>query len=137
MINVMIIGLGSGLGGISRYLLASSLQNAFPGNFPFGTLAVNIIGCFFIGCMFTYLNHKFNTHAARIDAFIVVGFLGGFTTFSAFSLQTIQLIEARLHIQAISYVIISILTCLLACYSGTVISKKVFPEPETFSQQSV
>jgi CrcB protein len=93
MINLLILGLGGFLGAISRYLLSEYVQNSFKqSNFPYGTLAVNIIGCFILGLL---------THAAGarglLDAqtrlFLMVGFVGAFTTFSTFSVESASLFQ--------------------------------------------
>ena len=82
----LIVGLGSFIGGIARYLLSTLVQQKITGGFPFGTAAVNLIGCFIIGCLFG-LSEKW---ALDVEwrLLLITGLLGGFTTFSAFSAET-------------------------------------------------
>jgi CrcB protein len=113
---ILAIGIGSCLGGISRYLLSQFIQNKFLSAFPFGTLTVNIIGCFFIGIIFG-LSEKGNvTMLWRL--FLVTGFLGGFTTFSSFSNETVGLLRDGQIWHAFTYVISSVFVGLLATFTG-------------------
>lgn len=81
------LALAGAMGTLCRYLLAGFVQNIGGAEFPWGTLAVNIIGCFIAGCLWTFFeNHSTFTGELRIIVFI--GFLGAFTTFSAFILET-------------------------------------------------
>ena len=102
----LIVGIGSFLGGISRYLLSMFVQERIPGNFPYGTFAVNLIGCFAIGCLFG-LSEKWQL-SLELRLLFVTGLLGGFTTFSAFSAETHYLFKTG-HIETgLLYVISSI-----------------------------
>jgi CrcB protein len=113
---ILAIGIGSCLGGISRYLLSQFIQNKFLSAFPFGTLTVNIIGCFFIGIIFG-LSEKGNvTMLWRL--FLVTGFLGGFTTFSSFSNETVGLLRDGQIWHAFTYLISSVFVGLLATFTG-------------------
>jgi len=113
---ILAIGIGSCLGGISRYLLSQFIQNKFLSAFPFGTLAINIIGCFLIGIIFG-LSEKGNvTMLWRL--FLVTGFLGGFTTFSSFSNETVGLLRDGQIWHAFTYIITSVFIGLLATFTG-------------------
>ena len=102
------IAIGSALGG-SRFALSQSLASA---TFPWGTLSVNILGCFLIGIF-----------AATLEAqpwrqFLMIGLCGGFTTFSSFSLETINLLRDGQPLRAGAYIAASVLLCLLAAWAG-------------------
>jgi CrcB protein len=84
---ILAIGIGSFIGGILRYLLSLFIQNKFLSAFPFGTMSVNILGCFLIGLVFGLSDRGNISMEARL--FLATGFLGGFTTFSAFSNETV------------------------------------------------
>lgn len=92
------------------------LQNGVENHFPYGTLLVNLIGCFCMGCFAAYvLKHDLPDH---IYFFITTGFLGGFTTLSAFSLETIMMLRTgHLH-AAVLYVLASVVLGLLLAYMG-------------------
>ncbi|GHU65080.1 putative fluoride ion transporter CrcB [Bacteroidia bacterium] len=120
---LFLIGLGSFFGGTSRYLLQQYIQARFLSAFPFGTLAVNLTGCFLIGLVFGLAN-KWNL-GTEWKMFLATGFLGGFTTFSAFSNETINLIHDEQFIHAILYVLASVLLGLAATAIAYIITKNV------------
>jgi len=113
---LLAIGLGSFLGGISRYLLTLFIQNKILSTFPYGTLGVNIIGCFLIGIVFG-LSARGNINV-EWRLFLATGFLGGFTTFSSFSNETISMLRDAQYWQAFSYVGLSVLVGLVATFGG-------------------
>ena len=107
---------GDAIGAALRYLVSITLL------FPFGTLAVNGIGSFFIGLAFVILTAK---GADRMIVFAMTGVLGGFTTFSAFSLNTFKLLEAGRMVFAGGYVVASALLSLAAVFSGNLLKSGV------------
>ena len=113
---ILAIGIGSCIGGICRYLLSQFIQNKFLSSFPFGTLGVNIIGCFLIGIVFG-LSERGNL---GIDwrLFLATGVLGGFTTFSAFSNETVGLLRDGQFWHAFTYITCSVIIGLLATFTG-------------------
>ena len=113
---LLAIGLGSFLGGISRYLVTLFLQNKFLSTFPYGTLGVNIIGCFLIGIVYG-LSARGNINV-EWRLFLATGFLGGFTTFSSFSNDTVSLLRDAQYWQAFSYIALSVLVGLVATFGG-------------------
>jgi CrcB protein len=91
MTRLLLIGVGGFLGSVARYLLSGTVQTLLRSEtFPFGTLAVNVLGCFVVGLV-SYLADSRGAFTGDTRAFIVVGVLGGFTTFSAFGNETINL----------------------------------------------
>jgi fluoride exporter len=113
---ILLIGIGSFIGGIFRYLLSLFIQNKFLSAFPFGTLTVNIIGCFLIGIIFGLSERGNITIEWRL--FLVTGFLGGFTTFSSFSNETVALFRDGQLWHAFTYIITSVAIGLLATFTG-------------------
>lgn len=113
---ILLIGLGSFIGGISRYLLSVAVHNKMPSAFPYGTLTVNIIGCFLIGLALGFHERSGLTNEWRL--FIVTGLLGGFTTFSAFSFESIDLFRNGQTGPALLYITGSILLGLTATFAG-------------------
>ncbi len=115
---VLLIGLGSFIGGVSRYLLSQLIQNKALTSFPWGTLTVNVIGCLLIGMVFGISERSGLTNDWRL--FLATGLLGGFTTFSAFSFESISLIRDGQAGSALLYIGCSIVLGLLATYGGMV-----------------
>ena len=120
---VALVGIGSFIGGTLRYLIAQMVQSKFLSAFPFGTLTVNIIGCLVIGIVFG-LSEKLNL-SPEWRLFLATGICGGFTTFSAFSLETMQLLRVGQIFYGLLYVATSILVGLLAVYLGMTLLKLI------------
>lgn len=113
---VLFVGLGSFIGGISRYLVSLFIQNKFLSTFPYGTLAVNIIGCFLIGIIYGF-SERGNMNAEwRI--FLATGIMGGFTTFSSFSNETVSMLRDAQYLQAFSYIFFSVIIGLAVTFAG-------------------
>jgi fluoride exporter len=113
---LLVIGSGSFIGGISRYLLSQLIHTRYTTEFPIGTLGVNILGCFFIGLFFG-LSEKLN-FAHEWQLFLITGILGGFTTFSAFSNETFSLMRDGQMWIAISYILLSVVFGIVATFLG-------------------
>ncbi|MCB1688884.1 MAG: fluoride efflux transporter CrcB [Halioglobus sp.] len=109
---LLFIALGGASGAVSRYLLANWMHSLWEGRFPIGTLAVNMLGSFAIGIVYVLLVEKQVVHADW-QGVLMVGFLGAFTTFSTFSLETITLFEAGDVAQAAVYMIGSAIVCVV------------------------
>jgi fluoride exporter len=118
---LLVIGTGSFIGGIFRYLLSQFILSKVHFPFPFGTLTVNIIGCLLIGFVFG-LSERGNVSIGW-QLFLMTGMLGGFTTFSAFSNETILLFRDGQFGYALAYIGSSVLIGLLATFTGTTLAK--------------
>lgn len=120
---LLLIGSGSFLGGIMRYLLSQFVQIRTPFTFPLGTLIVNILGCLLIGLIVGYIDRE--NIALEWRFFLITGLLGGFTTFSAFSMESINLFRDGHLGYALIYITLSIMLGLLATFiSYSLISNK-------------
>ena len=113
---ILVIGAGSFIGGASRYVLSQFIQNKFLSTFPYGTLGVNIIGCFLIGLVFGFNERGNITMEWRL--FLATGIIGGFTTFSAFSNETVSLLRDGQFWHAFVYILASVFIGLLATFIG-------------------
>lgn len=115
---VFLVGIGGFIGSSGRYLAGTLIQRCVQqGSLPLGTLVVNVLGCLLIGCMGRWgqESHWWGDNGHLV---IVVGFLGGFTTFSAFGFETVALIRAKQMGAAFLYVTASLLLGLLAVLAG-------------------
>ena len=121
--KILLVAIGSGLGGVLRYLVPCWIGAAK--GFPWATLTVNVVGSLLIGLLSGLLVRHGGSSAESIRAFAVVGFCGGFTTFSTFSNETFSLIESSQWLSAVAYVSLSILAGLAAVFLGYWISKGV------------
>ncbi len=119
--NLLYIFLGGGLGAISRFGLSSGIQSLAEHTrlhrFPIGIFACNILGSFLIGCLFGYIASRGNQHPAWLHPLAVTGFLGAFTTFSTFALDT-QKLFASSPALAILNIAASVVGSLLAVWLG-------------------
>jgi CrcB protein len=112
----LLIAVGGAAGSILRYFVGRTVQGSSASGFPVGTMVVNVSGCFLIGVLLRqFLNMQ---TSPEIRAMLVVGFCGGFTTFSTFSADTIGLIEGGEYARAAWYVTLSVLLCLGATFAG-------------------
>jgi CrcB protein len=118
---ILAIGTGSFIGGISRYLMSQFVQSRVPSDFPYGTMAVNILGCFLIGMVFAIGDNSSLSEEWKL--FLTTGLLGGFTTFSAFSNETVQLLRDSQYITAGMYTAGSLGIGLIATFLGIVVVK--------------
>jgi CrcB protein len=118
---ILAIGFGSFLGGISRYLLTQYIQSKVLSGFPYGTLVINVAGCFLIGLVFAFSLKGSLSHEWRL--FLATGILGGFTTYSAFSYETVALIRDGQLTTAFGYVALSLALGLLATFTGMQITR--------------
>ena len=113
---VLLVGLGSFIGGISRYLVTLFIQNKFLSSFPYGTLVVNITGCFLIGVIYGFSDRGSMNAEWRI--FFATGIMGGFTTFSSFSNETVGMLRDAQYWPAFSYLALSVIIGLAATFGG-------------------
>jgi len=111
------IAFGGAIGAVSRYWLYSAVQRLHDSGFPLGTFVVNVLGSFLIGVFFVLLAEKAQI-AEQWRPIIVVGFLGGLTTFSTFSLDALLLFEQGHYNTALFYIISSIVLCLIVAFAG-------------------
>ena len=111
------IAVGAALGGVSRYYLASSIQQRFGASFPWGTLVINITGSLLLGFIMRY---ALATPGVSVEmrALLTTGFCGGYTTFSTFSYETAALLEDGQYQRAGAYALASVLVALAATFCG-------------------
>lgn len=113
---ILLIGTGSFIGGVLRYALSQFIQTKSLSTFPFGTLGVNIVGCFAIGLVFAFSERTNMSPEMRL--FLATGICGGFTTFSAFSNETFSLMRNGQLLYASAYITSSVLFGIFATFIG-------------------
>ena len=116
--SYLAVGLGSGLGALSRHLVGLGVMKALGSAFLWGTLAVNLVGSWLIAAFAARAAHRITGHAARWQPFLVAGFCGGFTTFSLFGLETLYLLETSRPWLALAYGVGSVPLWLAAAWWG-------------------
>lgn len=115
--NILLVGVGGGLGSIGRYLIQRWQYAVYPHHFPWGTFSVNIFGCFLIGLIWGLSFRSFDDNE-HWKLFLMSGICGGFTTFSAFTLESIGLLREQRTGLFFAYAAGSIILGLLATYAG-------------------
>ena len=128
----LVVAIGSAIGGVSRYGVGLLAARAWGVAFPWGTLLINIVGSFVIalfGAM-TLANGPMPM-STNMRAFVMIGFCGGFTTFSSFSLQTMELLQAGETVAAALYILASVGLCLAGVFLGYWIATHIGLPPRT------
>lgn len=120
------VAIGSALGGCCRFLLVTLSQRLISGSFPFGTITVNILGSFLMGWLFMFFLMQRPVESEIFRLFLLTGFLGGFTTFSAFSLDAWLLYEKGQMSNLMLYITLSVLISFIALVAGLVLARWLF-----------
>lgn len=126
MTRFLIVAAGGALGAVARYGVGTLAGRLGASHWPWGTLAVNIVGGLLMGALTGWLAFRGGLHAESIRLFAAVGILGGFTTFSAFSLETALMIEKRQLALAGGYVAASVVLSILALFIGLMVARRAF-----------
>jgi len=121
LFNLILVATGGASGAIIRYLLTDISKSLFASGI-YGTIFVNILGSFLIGY---FITSDFGNNLSEnfVKFFLIIGLLGSFTTFSAFSYEVVELINSKKYISSFTYIFISIFICILSAYLGTLLNK--------------
>lgn len=117
MNQLLAIAAGGALGAVSRYGLSTGVYALLGRGFPYGTLAVNVVGSLLMGFLYVFLIERM-TVSGEIRALLLIGFLGSFTTFSTFSLETLTLLQQAEVWKAMLNILLSVTVCILATLLG-------------------
>ncbi len=120
--TLILIAIGGGIGSILRYLTSVTATKYFPGLFPWGTLIVNVLGCFVIGILIGLFDRQ-QMPNQDFKYLLITGFCGGFTTFSTFAAENINLFQSGNYLAAFSYTALSVIICLAATWCGMLLLK--------------
>jgi CrcB protein len=122
--TIIFVGIGGLVGSILRYVLTLFVAKQVPSAFPYGTLTVNLVGCFLIGVIYA-LSERGGVSSPEWRLFLTAGFCGGFTTFSAFSYESIKLIQDGQILFAAMYVGVSVIVGFALTFLGLVLFRSV------------
>ena len=125
MQSFLLVGAGGALGAMSRYGVGMLVGRLWPMSFPLATLLINVIGSLAMGIFVGLMARLLPAWQEEARLFVAVGILGGFTTFSSFSLDTVVLIERGELLQAGTYVLLSVVLCLIGLYLGLLVTRGV------------
>jgi len=127
MTRLLIVAAGGALGAVARYGVGHWAFRLFPAaQWPWGTLVVNVAGGLLMGMLTGWLAFRGGLHGESIRLFAAVGVLGGFTTFSAFSLETALMIERRQFAMAGGYAAVSVVLSIFALFIGLMVARRAF-----------
>lgn len=122
--SILLVGLGGGVGSIFRFLASHLTKKYWDGTFPIATFLVNLTGCLLIG-VFVGMLLKSQNMSSDLRMLLVVGFCGGYTTFSAFALENLELIQNEKYFVSIFYMLASVIAGILLVWVGIALSKLI------------
>lgn len=120
MINFLFIFLGAGLGGVLRFWVSNMIYGIMGRQFPYGTLIVNVSGCFFMGLLFVLILDRLDGIGPQMRSLWLIGLLGGYTTFSSFSIETLNLFENGAWLSGFLNIFLSVILCMVAVWLGVI-----------------
>lgn len=120
MVNTLLIFFGAGLGGVFRYWISKGVYGVLGEQFPYGTLFVNASGSFLMGLLFVLIMERFDGIGPQLRALLLIGFLGGYTTFSSFSIETLALFESGAWLSALLNIVVSVVLCISLVWLGVI-----------------
>jgi CrcB protein len=118
------VGTGGLLGAIARYVLSGLVHRIFDGRFPYGTLMVNILGCFLIGLIMYWVNYR-GLFSPNLRIFLIVGILGSFTTFSAFAYESLEMLLDQRILAAFSNILLHLVVCIGAVWAAMMVGQLI------------
>ncbi|WP_200387399.1 fluoride efflux transporter CrcB [Thiocapsa imhoffii] len=124
MLQIIVIAAGGALGALARYGMSNAVYAVLGRGFPWGTLAVNVLGSFLMGLLFVLFLERFNL-APEWRSAILIGVLGAFTTFSTFSIETLNLLEQGAMLAAFWNMVLSVWLCVLVCWAGVLLGRSL------------
>ncbi len=119
MTQIAFIAAGGAIGALLRFWMSQGVYTLLGRGFPYGTLSVNVLGSLIMGILYVFLYERMDM-SPEWRAALVIGLLGAFTTFSTFSIETLNLIEASEHLKAFMNILLSVSLCLVACWFGII-----------------
>jgi CrcB protein len=124
MLQIVAIAVGGALGSLARYGMSNAVYGLLGRGFPWGTLAVNLLGSFLMGLLFVLFVERLSL-APEWRGAVLIGFLGAFTTFSTFSIETLNLLEEGAMLAAFLNMVVSVWFCILFCWAGIILGRSL------------
>jgi len=124
VLQIVAIAAGGAVGAVMRFIVSTGVYQLFGRGFPYGTLSVNVLGSLLMGFLYIVLLER-STLGAEWRSVILIGFLGAFTTFSTFSLETLNLIEGGELTKALWNILLSVVLCLIAAWAGMIGGRQI------------
>jgi len=122
--QALFIATGGAIGALLRFWLSTGMHALLGRGFPYGTLAVNVLGSLAIGWVYVMLIERMSA-GPELRSLLLVGLLGAFTTFSTFSIETLNLIESGEQLKALTNILLSVSLCLAACWAGMIAGRQL------------
>jgi fluoride exporter len=119
----LVVLIGAATGGLARYVVGAAVMQRFGGRFPLGTLVVNVTGCFFIGLLMTLFTERSEPHP-NWRLLLVVGMLGGYTTFSSFAWETYQSVKEGNLLMGFANIALNVVLGYLAVWCGALLVRR-------------
>ncbi len=118
------IAAGGAVGAVMRFWVSNGMHVLLGRGFPYGTLAVNVLGSLLMGALYVLFLERM-TVSPELRAALLIGFLGAFTTFSTFSIETLNLVEQADYLKAGLNIVISVMACLFAVWLGVIVGRQI------------
>ncbi|MEW7999305.1 MAG: fluoride efflux transporter CrcB [Candidatus Thiodiazotropha endolucinida] len=122
--QLIAIASGGAIGALFRFWVSSGIYSLLGRGFPYGTLVVNVLGSLVMGFLYVLLLER-TTVSPEMRGALLIGFLGAFTTFSTFSIETLNLLEQAELLKAGLNILVSVIACVLACWFGLVVGRQL------------
>ena len=124
MTQLAYIAAGGAAGALMRYWMSSGIYALFGRGFPYGTLTVNVVGSLLMGFCYVFMIERMDV-SVEWRAALMIGLLGAFTTFSTFSIETLNLLESGEQMKAALNILLSVTLCILGCWLGMIVGRNV------------
>jgi CrcB protein len=124
LIQLIAIASGGAAGALLRFWVSNGVHSLLGRGFPYGTLTVNVLGSLAMGFLYVLLLER-TTVSPELRGALLIGFLGAFTTFSTFSIETLNLLEQAEALKAGLNILLSVVACLLACWFGLAVGRQL------------
>ncbi|RKZ47713.1 MAG: fluoride efflux transporter CrcB [Gammaproteobacteria bacterium] len=124
MTQLAFIAAGGATGALMRYWMSNGIYALFGRGFPYGTLTVNVVGSLLMGFCYVFMIERMDV-SVEWRAAIMIGLIGAFTTFSTFSIETLNLLESGEQMKAALNILLSVTLCILGCWLGMIVGRNV------------